>query len=556
MTDMDWLLNAHGSRLDEQSNLGQVIGTGFTPGIGGTSFGGVAGNRGPQLGYWEPDQKQEFEALCQPDPVTGACANSAAPEELARNLAENRPLDTRPYRGDFNRVGQTKLDTWGAFLRGDIDIAGMAFTTLSAYDAYDRSRDSDIDATPERLLETLDVDRAWQFWQQLQLEGELEDHPLRWEVGGYYLMENLDVDAITRVDFEVFNIRRQYSQKIWSLGFWGEFSWDFLDDFTLEGGIRYNWEKKDFDYSRSQIGPPQTTSQSVSWSVPTGEITLRYRFNDEVAAYAGYSRGFKAGHFNALAARDVDQPPADPEFNDAFEVGLRGTWLDGRVTAGSSFFYYLYTDYQVFLFTDEPLSSPVLAILNADQAENYGAELDARIEPLLGWAPAEWEGLVLIGRFGWLHGEFIDFNNVRNVQASNGDIVPQVVDFTGNQLQNAPEYKVSATVEWTFDLARWGQVVPRYDFAWTDDAFFDPNNGRGTAGNLPDFAIGQAAFALHNLRLSYRTPGGNIEVAFWARNLTDQAYKTFAFDVSSFQQFVINFAGKPRTIGMDVSIAF
>src|SRR5262249_35045366 len=159
-------------------------------------------------------------------------------------------------------------------------------------------------------------------------------------------------------------------------------------------------------------------------------------------------------------------------------------------------------------------------ILNAPEAENYGVELETVLRPLEGYVPEMFEGLSLTARFGWLHGEFLNFQNVINRRNAAGQIIPVTLDFSGNQLPNSPEYKVSGTVEWTLDLGRYGFLVPRYDFAWTDDVFFDANNGRGSADatglpQLPEYAIAQKDFWLHNLRLAYRTPDGHVELAGW-----------------------------------------
>jgi outer membrane receptor protein involved in Fe transport len=103
--------------------------------------------------------------------------------------------------------------------------------------------------------------------------------------------------------------------------------------------------------------------------------------------------------------------------------------------------------------------------------------------------------------------------------------------------------------------------VPRYDFSWTEDVFYGVNEGRGSSDLtgepvLPDYAVGQREYWLHNARLAYRTPTGNIEVAAWIRNIEDTVYKSFAFDVSNFQKVVINFTGTPRTVGLDFRVTF
>jgi outer membrane receptor protein involved in Fe transport len=182
------------------------------------------------------------------------------------------------------------------------------------------------------------------------------------------------------------------------------------------------------------------------------------------------------------------------------------------------------------------------------------------VEPLLGWAPRAIEHLELSANFGWLHGEYLDFQIV-NSFLDGGSSVPITIDFSGNQLQNSPEFKVSGTAAWTFDLGRWGYLIPRYDFSWTDDVFFGTNEGRGSVNlfgdiRLPEFAIGQPAYWLHDVRLAYRTPTANVEVAVWVRNLTDEVYRTFAFDASSFSGVTLNFVGRPRTIGVDFSVSF
>jgi len=113
------------------------------------------------------------------------------------------------------------------------------------------------------------------------------------------------------------------------------------------------------------------------------------------------------------------------------------------------------------------------------------------------------------------------------------------------------------------DFGRYGSLAPRYDFSWTDDIFFDPTEGRGVRKPpgfqfpvLPEYSTGQAGYALHNLRLTYRSPDGNFEIAGWVRNVSDQRYKTFAFSASNFANVVINFVSDPRTAGVDLTFSF
>jgi iron complex outermembrane receptor protein len=565
-TDIDLTLSGHGSRVDQDSALGQAVGL-LAPGIGdiGSSFGGaVTGN------YQEPDQRQELTELCGPLTPQGACSNAYASAQFRKKLASGRPLDRKPYRGDYNRVGEEQRDTWGGVLFGDtsFDLGDMQLSVLASYDGYSRSRDQDADFTPDVLFESREEDEAWQTYEEIELSGEIAAEPLRWEIGGYYLHETLDV--VSNSELRGGNtFDREYSQRIDSLASWVAFEWDFLDDFTLAGGVRFNWEDKKFRYALQQTVqlaefPPKFASDRNIWQTPTGELTLTYHATRESSLYAKYSRGFKAGHFNALASQEIvlTADPADEEYNDAWEMGLNGSWLSNRLTVRSAFFYYRYENYQVFLFRDRTNLPPALEILNAKEAENYGAELELQLRPLRGWAPRLVEGLAVSANFGWLHGEFLDFQS--EIERPGGQVGLRIpVDFSGNDLQNSPEYKVSGTAEWTLDLGRWGYLIPRYDLIWTDDVFFDATEGRGSGdlkgyqpGAIPPYAVGQKQFFLHNVRLAYRTPTSNVELAFFVRNLTDEVYKNFVFDAAAVSSVFINFVGEPRTYGVDVTLSF
>ena len=84
---------------------------------------------------------------------------------------------------------------------------------------------------------------------------------------------------------------RDYQQDTRSFGLWAKFTWDFLDDLTLDGGVRYNWERKDFTIERTQFlfgnpFPPNAADLDDTWHTPTGNLTLTYHLNEGVSAFA------------------------------------------------------------------------------------------------------------------------------------------------------------------------------------------------------------------------------------------------------------------------------
>lgn len=561
-SDMDWILNGHGSRRDQDGTFGQAIGTG---GRADSPYGQV-----DQRGYRDPDIKSEEDELTAristeamiPRPQ----ARVRAQPLLAKNLAESRPLDREPYRGDFRRDGRNKLDTYGTFLRGQMNLADFDFSTTTGYDGFYRFTEGDTDFTPNVLFEITQQAKSWQLTQDLQLGRQVSDS-LRLDFGAYYLMEQLDASLLLELGDANAAVRRVYDQDIWSAASYANFTWDLSDRFKLEGGARYNFEKKAFDITQSnpnRANPAEANyvDQRV-WHAPTGGISLTYFLNPETFTYWKYTRGWKSGHFNtnALPAADNPSEPARPEVIDSFEWGTKVSGLDGRLRMTTALFYYNYKDYQVFLFEDNPNSAPTLEVINADDAEVLGAEADAELRPLQDFAPSGLEELVLQIRGGWLSSEFLDFKNLVFRRNGVGTIIPLIEDYTGNQLPNAPRFQFSGGARWTFDFGRYGAWTPRYDFTWQADTFFDVTEGRGSGDyrgqfNKPPFALGQAAYWLHHIRLTWAAAEGQFQVSGWCRNVADQRYKSYAFDVSNFQKVVVNFVGDPRSCGFDLGYTF
>ena len=640
-TDVEILLNAHGSRRDQDGVFGQALGTG----IGAKGLGGETQTR-----YQEPDQTEElndiaagfepgiYAGLIDPNrpvgaeptaPVGGGNNGNTFPENantvlaahrlglveaepiFSENYATNRPLDIGPYRGDYNKVGRQMLDTWGGFVRATIMLDAIEVNATSAYDGYDSFASSDTDFTPDLSFEIESQNKAWQFFQDLNLLGELDNYPVSWNAGAYYLMETIENEG--DIDLGIGGtprILRSWEQELWSFGVYAGFEWEFMDDLTLIAGGRYNYERKRFAISEGvppgtgipipgvpdpcflpipALAPPPGAdpypwctlngAEEVEWTAPTGTIELLYHFSDEATAYLKYNRGWKSGHFNTngleteyisfdflgqqlnFAGPVYPRKLAEPEEIDAFEVGFQVTGWEGRAHLEGALFHYDYKNYQVFIFEDQgETSPPALEIINANDARVLGAELEIFLEPLIDFVPPAFDGMRFNLRAGWLESEFLDFQNT--ITAIIGtDPAQLTTDYTGNTLPNAPRFQVSGGVEWAVEIGRYGSLIPRYDFTWTDDVYFDPTEGVGAerfsfedgrSVLLPENLIGQVAHTRHNVRVTYRAPSGKLEVTGWCRNLTDVRYRNYAFDVSTFRSNVISFVGDPRSCGAEV----
>lgn len=585
--DMDWLLGLRGSRRDEPSFVGQSIGIGGVnrfPNRAGTTPGEVIpvnmDERPSVFGLFGGADQGRFQ---DPD-ITKAIANSTARQrelcdpctlgenlyaqfEGRRRVAQDlaRDLDSNPHLGAISHPGGTTNDTFGASLKGTIEFGDtMELTSISGYDEWQRVVDVDLDFTPNTRFENSTADEGYQWYQELKLTGQALDGldeifggPLDWELGAFILTENLDVD--TRNNFGGLGPgvprRRKYTQDIRSIAGYVNASWDLWDSFTVDGGFRFNYEKRQIDYVLF-TSVPSLVKEDFEGHEPTGTARLTWRPNEESSLYMKYTHGWKSGTFNASGSRKRNVSPAGAEKIDAFEIGLRGSYFEDRLSLTLSLFHYDYKDYQLFTSIDENNQPVQFVILNASDVELFGSEVEATYHP--------WEGGILDVKFAWLEGEFLRFVQTQLRDRQIGFSTEQIqteVDRSGNRLLNAPRYSVTLSVTQALPLGRFGSLVARWDGTWKAVTYYDASEGRGSPNRdlvfvLPKDTIAQEAFWIHNLRLAYYTPDESIEVALWMRNVENKTYKSFAADVTSFQKTTLFFVGDPRTFGVSTSIRF
>lgn len=197
-----------------------------------------------------------------------------------------------------------------------------------------------------------------------------------------------------------FRSKNVVSVKSWAL--FGEAYWNLRPDLRLTAGLRYTDDRKVTTPYPSQLlmGATLDGSESVSsggyvsrgypaqpdieqsWDAVTGRLVLDWKpdlsFTDDTLVYASYARGYKGGGTNPPRV-DINpkiiqyQPLAEdfePEFVDAFEIGSKNTFNNGRIRLNATAFYYDYKDYQVSQIVDR------ISLNENFDARIWGAELE------------------------------------------------------------------------------------------------------------------------------------------------------------------------------------
>jgi iron complex outermembrane recepter protein len=188
-----------------------------------------------------------------------------------------------------------------------------------------------------------------------------------------------------------------------SYGIFAEAYYDISDKLKLTAGIRYNSDEK-FSQARSTLAsflvpytstsafsspfvaafdadPGRTGNQliqerKVKFSEITGRAVLDYQISDRSLLYASFSRGYKSGGINPPLQPIFAVPEGfTPEFVNAFEIGSKNTFANGKFQLNLTAFYYQYKSLQLSRIVART------AVNDNVDADIYGLEAEAIIKP-------------------------------------------------------------------------------------------------------------------------------------------------------------------------------
>ncbi len=176
----------------------------------------------------------------------------------------------------------------------------------------------------------------------------------------------------------------------------GLLGYEVVDGLTITGGLRQTWGKT----TRSQrlvipaIGTDVTTDSVVKPSALTGGANLSWTVNPDLNVYANYGRSFRPG----VAATGVSTP-LDPQYlqtpdetSDGFEIGLKSSLFDRKVTLNVAAFYQKFKNYVDFAPALTTNSSRVPGAVDTATAPlpTFGDAISKGVEVQLGFQPSQW----------------------------------------------------------------------------------------------------------------------------------------------------------------------
>ena len=414
--------------------------------------------------------------------------------------------------------------------------------------------------------------------------------PLNWQLGAYYLNIDRTVGVSLSADTGAGVIKQLYnaptSANPTSLLFADKFKTDVYaafgsleykpsEQFTAGLALRYDIEDRKSSslvptatdpFTGGPINPGQAfgalTPKSASFKQFQPKLTLSWTPSRQLNVYANWGIGFKSGGFNnqgsaALINANFNQfINAGVTINDqyrkerssAFEVGIKGSLLDDRVTFDLAGYYTQVTDMQFFEFFVGSFGL-LRVVSNIDKVDIKGAELNLTAKVA--------DGFKLFGSFNVTDSE-IKKNSSRPYTVGNKS--PYTADWTLN-LGGELAVPVSGTFKFT----------ARADYRLTGPTWFhsvqDQIRPTLFSGLLPISALALPAvvgnarfnvaqrdtFGVLNLRAGFQSD--RYSLMFFAENLTDKAYVAEAIPAIEFGGSFIS-PGPRRLWGVEAGMKF
>lgn len=392
----------------------------------------------------------------------------------------------------------------------------------------------------------------------------------------------------------------QFDTQVMSV--FGSIEYDMTDNTEISFAVRYDNEERDV----SSLVPPNVTQniidlnfdgvfddplniglsdlinptgvipdKSASFSEVQPKVSLRWDATDNFTLFGSYGVGFKAGGFNnsgsaatvdifingfinggiGIDFADIMGVPlpviADDyreETSDAFELGFKSAFMDGRFQLNGAAYYTEVSDMQFFEFFVGTFGL-LRVVSNMDEVEITGFELDA----------------------SWHATENLRLYAAGNVTDSEIKVNSSRPDTVGNKAPYTPEYTFNVGGDIDFPLSNGMNIFARVDAQWVGETWFHTVQvGQRPTIFMPLFELGFGAGAgalgtaeySNALRNEYSTVnlrlglgGDNWTITAFAMNLTDEKYIEEAIPAPEFGG-VFSHPNARRRLGLEVGFSF
>jgi len=434
--------------------------------------------------YWNPNDNLEISL-------------SASFDDFNDGAHRLTPLGQDPFTLNSDIVGSSIQESESMSLR--IKNSGESFDFLSV--TYGRNwklnpYHFDLDFSPNPGSESKIFQTQESRGQEFRFSS-IEGGTWDWAAGASYA--DIDVTGNTTRSFFIplppefgggfapVTTTTDYSLNEESYGLFGQVSYNGIENVGVHLGLRGDQYDKSINRSAFGLsGPVPDIIESSEYSFISPRAGIDFELSDSSLLYLNSGIAYKPGGYSAF----IDDPKLaqfDKEQSWTKEIGLKKRWLDNSVRTNIAIFHNNIDDYQV----ERSLVATDYAILNAEEARSYGAEIELSAEIFT--------GVTLEGSFGRTTTELTNYTDP--ISGTN---------LSGNKAPFVPELDASLAATYTHDTG----LFARVELVHQGEIYFNDQN---------DTSFMENGFTVINATIGYRSESG-YELSVFGGNLTDETY--------------------------------
>ncbi|KPX98093.1 TonB-dependent receptor [Pseudomonas savastanoi pv. nerii] len=231
----------------------------------------------------------------------------------------------------------------------------------------------------------------------------------------------------------------------------------------------------------------------------SGRLGLQYDLSDSVMTYITYSRGYKGPAYNVffnMQPRDTDA--LKPETSNTWEVGVKATTWNNRLTTNLAVFHSDYDNYQANFF-DSVAGQVVTRLINAGSVSTEGVELDYALHAT--------RNLKFSGALSYTKARIDSFACPAGAAAS--------CNVDGKTLPYSPDWKSYVRADYTIPLDNGLDIELGTDYSWQSEVQYDISQNPDTK---------QGAYGIWNASVALADYNSGWRVALLGKNLADKSY--------------------------------
>ena len=460
-----------------------------------------------------------------PSPAVDFCRGAPFPCPTDEGAVPGRRTND-PFKNYLNALPQEQTKQSGVVGTVISNFGPVRMTSISAYRSYSHQDFFDLDGTDYYDSLQHDYTDSDTFTQEFQFASTATG-PLEWVAGVYFLSDKARQNdrVALAAGAQVIDFQSWLKTTAWAA--FAQGSYNVTDTVRITLGGRFNTEEKDVTVDHNlllfnSILIPLTQAQNAkTWTKFTPKLGVDWHVTDQVMLYVSAQEGFKSGGYNTIST-DPSTYEFQPEQIRAYEAGVKSTFLDNRLRANASAFYYDYKDLQVSQY-----DATAVVITNAGAATIKGVDLDVSIVPV--------DALEFKFAAEYLDAKFDTFMTFDPDNPAGG---PQ--DLSGFPLPRAPKFSYTTSANYSHDFGSDYSLDWFAEYARTDQVNY-------SVFNQP--YIEQPAFGLLSARLTASRHDGKLSVSLWGKNLTDEVWYQHVIRNTSFVG-AIGSPAQPRTFGI------